>query len=1326
MKSNTRLSSAVFQLTPTRTRCDLFILANDKKEKIASGLLNPFLAHLKVAQDQVAKGGYSILLEPETDGDTTWFTKATLERFVRFVSTPEILERVHTIESEILQLEEAIALQSSNDNGHSVENHEGKPLGSCEGKKSLPDGGDEKAIVLYKPGAQPPEANGSCLEEGNSKVQLLKVLEARKAVLRKEQGMAFARAVAAGFDIDQMAPLVSFSECFGASRLLEACSRFMHLWKRKHENGQWLEIEAAEATSTQSDLSAMNTSGVVLSGVANTYNDSNCELASENYGKSGSDVNAVDHSVPTGQPEYSQGQFPHIMFPPWPVHPAPGAAPVFQAYPVQGMPSYQTYTGNSPLYHPPHPPMEYYHQTGQMRHPNDDRSTKTESEIWETDRTRSQDDMEINEEVSHSREPHKKGGRSSKKQSGMVVIRNINYITSKAKKSDSESISASDSETDTGNEDFKAGDDDVVHKNSSRSSRRKGSCLKFTDESYLNDKSAFVRETGDGDWQAFQNCLLSGTNEGTRTANEGIFAMEKDVKIKRRVNAAGNDPLARGGRDPGEIQDTRMIDIHRISGSMSQRTRGSRDEVLFSRGDNDFLGRDDEINMQFTETNGRKILSRGANDDFIIGNRENQLNFGNSSDPLAVEGFEGSLNKMDRELSHGLADETFIVPFGSMSIDQVGVGDRTAINMDSEYQSKHQKSDSISDGIRNQVNYEPVDLSLMPERRTEKSSFGYDPALDYEMQVYGEGEDSSSKEKREKKEINVKGGSRKSEKDKRSKVPLDSSDKKRTGGPLRKGKLPKTSTLEDARARAERLRSYKADLQKIKKEKEEAEQKRLEALKLERQKRIAVRGSSTSVKFSVLSPQTKAFPTKLSPIANGSKFSDSEPGLSSPLQRSKVRTSLGSSESRKSAKANKSSDSSQLAGDTLSRSASSLSEPKRENNIVTLDSKASMARIRRLSEPKKISNHPVTSMNVRSAEVASKRNPVTSMNVRSAEVASKRKLSEGPERNKISAIVNLDKTKAATLPELKIKTTKSPLNIGHNKSAVKGTHKLNGIKPTESSENVEVSVNDPDTTYHSDVEDNPIVEKTVVMLEYEKPSIPILHSSEEKMGLQCQHNDSHDTGEKSGMITAFAAIHTVSSPMDGVDRDPLPSEDQNQSHSYEVKKDYSDDPSGAANTISAEKPYQAPYARVSSIEDPCTGNSEYGNAPTASSELMSRVEQTTSAHVPDVKILRVGKNPETSEKTRVKESKGLRRLLMFGKKNNSLTALDRSVESDSTSFEQDDIGGRTASSSEVHTLKNLISQDGTPTASNASQKCSRHFSLLSPFRSKTSEKKLAQ
>lgn len=63
-------------------RCDLVISSNGKEEKIASGLVNPFLAHLKTAQEQMAKGGYSIVLEPEHGSDDTWFTKDTIERCV--------------------------------------------------------------------------------------------------------------------------------------------------------------------------------------------------------------------------------------------------------------------------------------------------------------------------------------------------------------------------------------------------------------------------------------------------------------------------------------------------------------------------------------------------------------------------------------------------------------------------------------------------------------------------------------------------------------------------------------------------------------------------------------------------------------------------------------------------------------------------------------------------------------------------------------------------------------------------------------------------------------------------------------------------------------------------------------------------------------------------------------------------------------------------------------------------------------------------------------------------------------------------------------------
>ncbi|KAI3459526.1 hypothetical protein Pfo_016189 [Paulownia fortunei] len=1312
MKQSTRLSSAVFQLTPTRTRCDLIIIANDKKEKVASGLLSPFLAHLKTAQDQIAKGGYSILLQPETGSDAAWFTKATVERFVRFVSTPEILERVYTIETEILQIEEAIAIQSSNDIGQSiVENNQRKPLGAYEGDKSLPNANEEKAIVLYTPGAPPPEANGSCSQEGNSKVQLLKVLETRKTVLQKEQGMAFARAVAAGFDIDHMAPLVSFAECFGAMRLMEACSRFMDLWKIKHETGQWLDIEASEVLSTRSDFSAMNASGIILSDTPNKHDESNHELASENNGKSGSTNNAADNPVPNGQQEYFQRQFPHLVFPPWPMHAPPGAQPVFQAYPVQGMPYYQTYTGNGPFLQPHHYPMEqspsnFGSHSGQKRQSLDVRDSNTGSEMREIDRT-TLDDMASDAEVSHSRKPRKKAGGSNKKQSDVVVIRNINYITSKEKKSGSETNSDSHSDIDTENVYFEADGNGVIHQNSKRSSKSGGSHLKSVDKLNLNNDevSVFGKDTDDRHWQAFQDCLLRGSDEDAHADNAGMFAMEKDVKIKRHANTASDDPLALCARDRGEIQDNRMRDIRRISGSMSRRPRGSGDEVSFSSADNDFRGSNDQTDIQFSETNGRKILSRTTHEDFVIGSQWNQANFRNLLDPLAVNSFEGVTNEIDRGSSHGMADETLIVPFRSMSLDQVGGTDRTAIDIDSEIPSKYQKLES--EGNKSQVNYEPNDLSLMPERVTDKRSIGYDLALDYEMQVCAE----ASEEKGEKDVTDVKGGLRKSDKDRRSKVTSDSLHKQRTGGPMRKGKSSKMSPLEDARARAERLRSYKADLQKLKKEKEEAEVKRLESLKLERQKRIAAKGGSTSVKPSTLSPQTKQLPAKLSAATNrGSKFCDSEPGSSSPLQRSKIRTSLGSSESHKASKASKLSDGSHMAGNRLTRSSSSLSEKKRENNGVTPDCKASMSRIRRLSEPKTITNSPVTTTKARSAETVLKR-----------------KLSEGPERNKVSAIINLDRSKAATLPELKIKTPKSHVNTGENRSAVKDGQKVNGIRPSAFSENAELNVNNCNTAHQIDADDNPIVEKTVLVLECEKPSLPTLYSSEGKPEVWNQQHNDRDRGEKSNVISESAPIHAPPSPMGGVDREPITCQLQKQYDYNEVRTAYSEkDP---PNITTAEKPNRAPYARVSSLEDPCTQQTEYGKAPLASLELLSRAEETVKTLVPDVKALKMDKNQVTSEKTFVKESsKGLRRLLKFGKKNHTSSSVDQSVDSECTSgdgIENDNNARKMASTTEVHTLKNLISQDESSTAGYAPQKTFRHFSLLSPFRSKTSEKKQA-
>ncbi|KAK6154325.1 hypothetical protein DH2020_008573 [Rehmannia glutinosa] len=249
MDSRTLLDYALFQLTPTRTRCDLVIFAGKKSEKIASGLLEPFVSHLKSAKDQISKGGYSINLQPISSDDCSWFTKATLERFVRFVSTPEVLERFVTIEKEINQIDSSIDESNEQING-TVE---------VQGTASATDGDPKIPVVPSKSKVQ---TNDTEAEE-KPKIRLQRVLESRKAVLKKEQAMAYARALVAGFEMDYIYDLVSFSDAFRAQRLREACINFMELCNKKNDDKIWMDEVAAMQASY------LGASGIILAGENN-------------------------------------------------------------------------------------------------------------------------------------------------------------------------------------------------------------------------------------------------------------------------------------------------------------------------------------------------------------------------------------------------------------------------------------------------------------------------------------------------------------------------------------------------------------------------------------------------------------------------------------------------------------------------------------------------------------------------------------------------------------------------------------------------------------------------------------------------------------------------------------------------------------------------------------------------------------------------------------------------------------------------------------------------------------------------------------------------
>lgn len=526
----------------------------------------------------------------------------------------------------------------------------------------------------------------------------------------------------------------------------------------------------------------------------------------------------ADYQPPPG---HFQGQFPHHMFPSWPLHSPPGAPPVYPAYPMQGMPYYQNYPGNSPYFQPPYPSvldprLNAGQRMGRRRHSMDSRDSNTELETWEMDasKTRSQDEVELeNEEASQTRESKKKGSRSGKKQSGMVVIRNINYITSKRQNSsDSESQSASDSETDEEVGDLEASSLDARRMDSQRSSNRKGKHSKSMDKLNSSD-AAHGKDVDGGHWQAFQNYLLRDDDEDKRAVDQGMFAMEKEVQVKRRQNTIGDDPLAFSGQDKGEIQEGNMIDMHKISGKMTYVHKDSNNELLISRRNGQPGDGRRSMDVQPTELDGRRGgYRRTGNDDFMI---RSQLDYTSStSDPL-VNGFDRINNNLDRKSSHDMDDDSYIVALRANSLDQVGNNERNAIDMYSEFPSASQLAESVSNRVGSQVNYEPDGLSLMPERGTEKESIGYDPALDYEMQIRAE--DGASLDKKNV-EVEIKQGSKKSDKERKSRLTPDASDKK-TGGPIRKGRSSKLSPLDEARARAEKLRTFKADLQKMKKEK---------------------------------------------------------------------------------------------------------------------------------------------------------------------------------------------------------------------------------------------------------------------------------------------------------------------------------------------------------------------------------------------------------------------------------------------------------------------------------------------------------------------------
>jgi len=327
---------------------------------------------------------------------------------------------------------------------------------------------------------------------------------------------------------------------------------------------------------------------------------------------------------------------------------------------------------------------------------------------------------------------------------------------------------------------------------------------------------------------------LLKAEEKTRSNNEAdLFSGEREPPSSRKKNVNAADPILLAGRESGDFHERGAVGFDSANG----RTRAirvlSNDELVMSGQGRSYTNGE----MKEIEAGGGAYRS-GTSDDFMVYGQGRQMDRRSLLDPLAEARYR-SPTQVDKNL-HGVADDSFMLPIRSNSQDNLGPENRTAIDIDVELPYSIQKTSDRKSETK--LFYEPD--QLIPECGFDDASFGYDLAMDYDSHMQVQTIIKVEETNAEDVSHSIDSDSKKPEKQK-LKNAKDSLDKRKKEALLRRLSAPK-APLNDAQKRAQNLRAYKADLLKLKKQQEDEQMKRLERLKLERQKRITTRSGKDS------------------------------------------------------------------------------------------------------------------------------------------------------------------------------------------------------------------------------------------------------------------------------------------------------------------------------------------------------------------------------------------------------------------------------------------------------------------------------------------------
>lgn len=846
------LDHAVFQLTPTRTRCDLVIFNGGVSEKIASGLVGPFVSHLKYAKDQLPKGGYSIRLSPPANVDASWFTKSTFQRFVRFVSTPEVLERFPGLEKEILQIESSV---QSNENAinHEVE---GK-----EGASSTVNGFNKNSPKVKNETEGTDGADG---QEENSKIRLQRLMETRKALLRKEQAMAYARALAAGFELENIDDLLYFADAFGASRLREACTAFKDLCKKKHGDGLWMdELAAMQAAYAQLDQPYMVTPGIVLaSDGTNGLDQSNDSISSsENINSGAAASDQIQQNSATNANVQMQMPWPN-QIPPYMFNfqKQMQNMPPYQAYPFPGMPPY--YNMGWPPNMDEHGRNQRTYSKKKKKSPNREADEEDEEE---EELTESEPENETDTRRSQSNK--KKQPKSSSK---TVVIKNINYITSD--KRNGEEDGSSDAEDDDSVEDETDEDSlkqvhDIIgsiqkhhqKSNSSKKKKRSGqkgsSRLEVVENNGDSDKMKEVK--GNDNWENFQNLLMRDDDPPNMIQNhQSVVQNDFESGKSRSFDLAseklntkrnmGMDSLVMSERN--EVNEGRGVEDFANGESLrpSMKMRASGDDSMhFTQRGSENFSREGYIPDSST-------IKHGKGEDWFVANHSGTSEIDPISGRNMFEGNFTSPSNANAEKGEKVVpiDDSFMVTTRNSVDDHFDSQWKTDISMVSGIVDSSQTETPNKLDTRNSL--EPDDLCAVFARDSTIGPVGasWSSEMDYGVEI-------SFVEPNQKPSVPE------------TVVPAQPENgnspnpKKQTRTKTSPGSLSKTKSDFLSRNRTP-IPTRKPITPKSKLEREEEDRKRMEEQLLERQRRIAERTATSGV-------------AKKLPVV-GSKVSPNKPG----------------------------------------------------------------------------------------------------------------------------------------------------------------------------------------------------------------------------------------------------------------------------------------------------------------------------------------------------------------------------------------------------------------------------------------------------------------